>query len=130
MILSQALDLKAQGNAAFKKQDFEEAIRLYTEALEIKGIKDTHLIYSNRSAAFYFLKKFSDALADAEKCIEINSEWQKGYFRAAKALSSMGKHDEAYMILYKGLLIQKGNQELEQFLEDTTRRECFHKSVT
>jgi len=40
----------------------------------------------NRSAAAYQLKKYDEAMADADKCIEIQPDWSKGYQRKAMCL--------------------------------------------
>jgi len=39
------------------------------------------------------LKKFNEALTDGEKCIEVKSDWGKGYQRKAMALHGLGKLD-------------------------------------
>jgi tetratricopeptide (TPR) repeat protein len=36
-----------------------------------------HVLYSNRSAAYASLKKYKEALEDAEKCIDIKPDWAK-----------------------------------------------------
>ena len=75
---------KDQGNAAFKAKDFQGAIDFYSQAL---GETPTeHTIMGNRSAAYYQLKKYEEAQADAEKCIELQPDWSKGYQRKAMAL--------------------------------------------
>lgn len=118
-IMARVNDLKTRGNTAFRNSDFQEAIDLYTEALAIPGVKDAHLIHSNRSVAYYYQNKFKEALEDAQKCVDLEPTWQKGYFRKAKALHAMEKYDEAFMSIYQGILIQSGNQELEQLLQST-----------
>ena len=75
---------KDQGNAAFKAKDYATAISHYTSALE--ETPDEHTILGNRSAAKYQLKQYDEALADANKCIEIQPDWSKGYQRKAMAL--------------------------------------------
>jgi len=49
----------------------------------------------NRAAAYHNLNKFDEALADAEKCIEIKADWSKGHQRKGMALEAKGKLDEA-----------------------------------
>lgn len=49
---------------------------------------------SNRSAALLKLSKASKALADAEECIKLRPEWEKGFFRKAAALEVMDKLQE------------------------------------
>ena len=84
---------KDQGNAAFKAKNFEEAIGFYTQAIEENP--SDHTIYGNRSAAYYTLKKYDEALGDADKCIEIKDDWSKGYQRRAMALQAKGDLDTA-----------------------------------
>ena len=40
---------QAKGNAAFSAGKFEEAIELFTQAIEVNS--ENHVLYSNRSAA-------------------------------------------------------------------------------
>ena len=58
-----------------KSNDFEEAVKCYSEAIELS--QDSHILYSNRSAAYLKLEKFQDALLDAEKTIELKEDWPK-----------------------------------------------------
>lgn len=67
--------LKKQGNEALGKGHAEEAIRLYTDAIELDP--DNHVLFSNRSAAFAKLNKFAEALKDAEKTVELKPNWPK-----------------------------------------------------
>ena len=78
------MSFKDQGNAAFKAGDYASAIKHYTDALV--STPTDHTILSNRAAAYQNTAQFAAALADAEKCIEIKSDWGKGYQRKAMAL--------------------------------------------
>ena len=51
-------------------------------------------ICSNRSAALLKLNKVQKALADAEQCIELRKDWEKGYFRKAVILETLKKYDQ------------------------------------
>ena len=55
---------KDQGNAAFKTKDFQGAIDNYEKAL-VENATD-HTILGNRSAAYYQLKNYEKAQADAQ----------------------------------------------------------------
>ncbi|RPB22888.1 hypothetical protein L211DRAFT_309410 [Terfezia boudieri ATCC MYA-4762] len=57
--------LKAEGNAAFAKKDFNKAIECFTKAIELDA--SNHVLYSNRSACYASQKNFDKALEDAEK---------------------------------------------------------------
>ena len=57
--------------------------------------KELAPIYSNRSASFLKLSKVSQALQDAEKCVELRPDWDKAHFRKAAALEANDNDDEA-----------------------------------
>jgi tetratricopeptide (TPR) repeat protein len=77
---------KDQGNQAFKEGNYPLAIKFYTNALAENP--SDHTILSNRAAAYQNSSQFAAALADAEKCIELNPSWGKGYQRKAMALQA------------------------------------------
>lgn len=49
------------------------------------------VIYSNRSATHLSLKHYKEALADADKCLELDPGFVKGYGRRAAALLGLKK---------------------------------------
>ena len=73
-----ASDLKTQGNAAFSSGDYENAIKLFTQAIELDTTN--HVLYSNRSAAFANQKNYKMALQDALKTTELKNDWAKVSF--------------------------------------------------
>ncbi len=77
-------NFKEMGNKAFTAKDYDTAIKHFTDA--IKENPNDHTLYSNMSACYFNQGKSSTALQDAEKCIEIKSDWDKGYQRRAMAL--------------------------------------------
>ena len=86
---------------------------------------NNHILFSNRSAAYAALRKFDAALLDADKCIEIQATWAKGYFRRGLALEGLGRYAEAYAAYQKGLtveptdaLLQKASSELSIMMEE------------
>lgn len=92
--------LKERGNNALTAGNFDEAISLYTEAINLDD--KNHVLLSNRSAAYAKAEKFEDALKDAEKTIEVNPTWAKGYSRKGAALMAMQNYSEALMAVNKG----------------------------
>ena len=67
--------MKDLGNKAFTAGKFEEAIEHFTEAISMDSTN--HVLFSNRSAAFASLKKYREALSDAEKTVSIKADWAK-----------------------------------------------------
>ncbi|KAI5851676.1 hypothetical protein DFP73DRAFT_164408 [Morchella snyderi] len=80
--------LKAEGNAAFAAKDFDKAISLFTQAIDLDP--SNHVLYSNRSACYASLKDFAGALQDATKCTELKPDWAKGFTRKGAALHGEG----------------------------------------
>ncbi|XP_077976542.1 stress-induced-phosphoprotein 1-like isoform X2 [Styela clava] len=101
---------------------------------ENKGIeidKDNHILYSNRSAAYAKDEKYSEALTDAEKVIELQPKWPKGYSRKGSALQFLTRYDEAKNTFEEGLKIDSNNEQLKKGLkecEDEISRKNFDQS--
>ena len=55
---------------------------------------DSHVIFSNRSAAYLKKGDLAEALADAEACVRVNPTWVKGYSRLAAALVALDRYDD------------------------------------
>lgn len=65
-----ALALKDEGNEKFKHGKYEEALSLYTEALDLGDMKETDraVIFKNRSMCHLKLEKYYEAASDATEC--------------------------------------------------------------
>ncbi|KAF9076625.1 chaperone [Rhodocollybia butyracea] len=115
--MTDANALKDQGNKAFAAKDWDKAIDLFSQAIAIDG--SNHVLYSNRSAAYAGKKEWSAALKDADKCIEVNPTWSKGFARKGAALHGAKSYDEAIAAYEAGLKIEdsaplrKGLQEVK-----------------
>ncbi|EDS32813.1 serine/threonine-protein phosphatase 5 [Culex quinquefasciatus] len=84
-----AEDLKNQANECFKNKDYENAVRLYTDALGVDG--NSAIYYANRSFAYLRQEAFGYALNDAVQAIKCNPAYLKGYYRRAGAHMALGK---------------------------------------
>jgi len=111
-------DAKALGTAAFQAGKYPEAIEHYTKAIELGA---THVLYSNRSAAYCGMQKYEEALSDATKCIEMKPDWGKGYGRKGAALHGLGRFEHAIGAYEKGLDIEPGLAMLTNGLADAKR---------
>lgn len=96
-IEQQQLELKAQGNQALSNGKVDEALELFTRAIDLGGSDAAAraILYSNRAACQMKLGDFSQALADAETCIRLDSDYPKGWSRKASALFSLNRLKEA-----------------------------------
>ncbi|KAN0039082.1 hypothetical protein ACTA71_001276 [Dictyostelium dimigraforme] len=107
-------ECKAQGNNYFKQSQYMDAIRCYTEAIELSnGTIATY--YGNRSAAYLAIctkSSLQDSIKDSLKAIELDKSFIKGYTRAAKAYTQLAQYDQAASILVRGLAFDPRNNEL------------------
>ena len=118
-------DFKVAGNKAFAEGKFDQAIDLFTQAINVDS--SNHVLYSNRSAAYASTKKYDLALADAEKTISLKSDWPKGYSRKGAAYQGLGKFTDAIQAFEDGLkmepnntLLLKGLKEAEDAMSSST----------
>ncbi|XP_010770062.1 serine/threonine-protein phosphatase 5-like [Notothenia coriiceps] len=85
--------LKEKANKYFKEKDYENAIKYYSEALEVNPTNAVY--YSNRSLAYLRTECYGYALADATKALEIDKNYIKGYYRRATSNMALGKFKAA-----------------------------------
>ena len=111
----QAERYKAQGNTALQGGLHDEAVRLYT--LAIREDPFCEVYFSNRSAAYAALKRFKEALEDADEAIQLRRDWVKGHMRRGAALAGMKKHEEAHKAYKKACELEPANPQLRQQLE-------------
>ncbi|KAH6818117.1 stress-inducible protein [Perilla frutescens var. frutescens] len=109
-------EAKAKGNAAFSAGNFDDAVRHFTDAINLAPTN--HVLYSNRSAAYASLNKFSEALSDAEKTVELKPDWGKGYSRLGAAHVGLHSYNDAVSSYRKGLEIDPNNEALKSGLAD------------
>ncbi|CAA7029063.1 unnamed protein product [Microthlaspi erraticum] len=101
---------REKGNEFFKEQKYPDAIKHYTEAIK-RNQKDPKA-YSNRAACYTKLGAMPEGLKDAEKCIELDPTFSKGYSRKAAVQFFMKEYDNAMETYQEGLKHDPNNQEL------------------
>ncbi|TIC03001.1 FAD dependent oxidoreductase [Wallemia mellicola] len=90
---------REEGNAAFKRGEFAESVKLYTEA--IKRLPDNARAYTNRATAYNKLAALPEALKDANKAIEIDPSFVRAHIRKAMVLFGMRDYTQAAAALDK-----------------------------
>ncbi|KAF0305486.1 Tetratricopeptide repeat protein 31 [Amphibalanus amphitrite] len=73
-----------EGNQLAKKGEFLRAANVFTLAIKLDG--NDHRFFGNRSFCFERLKQYDKALKDADRAIQIDPSWPKGFFRRGRAL--------------------------------------------
>ncbi|CAG8528537.1 17532_t:CDS:1 [Acaulospora morrowiae] len=131
-LIREVLRIREEGNKHFKAQNYHEAIKLYTMAIELAfkrpvwepheiTARDVSLCLSNRSAAYMGINSWVNAYVDAEWGISIRPEYVKGYFRKGKALMAMGRYEEAIMAFESGLELSPKDKSLEDLLNEAIK---------
>lgn len=116
--MSSAEDYKNAGNLAWSSGSYDEAIKQFTSAISVANNSEfLKTIYSNRSAAYMKINQYQSALLDANKCIEIDCNWAKGYIRKGDALYSLKKFTECYNAYNYALRITPNDTNVQQKCE-------------
>ncbi|KAL4930500.1 Hsp90 cochaperone STI1 [Aspergillus undulatus] len=111
--------LKAEGNKAFSAKDYPTAIEKFTQAIELDS--NNHVLYSNRSAVYAAQRNYEQALADAEKAIEIKPDWAKGHQRKGAAARGLGDLLSANDAYEEALKLEPGNEQAKNGLNAVKR---------
>ena len=122
--------LKIRGNELFQSKDYAGAVQQYTEAILLHG--NSHILWSNRSAALLGLGDARAALRDAEVCRGLQSDWPRGCYRLASALLALGRYEDAAVAALEGCKLDPQSKELRQLMNTAIEKgkEQYKKSVS
>ncbi|XP_073963755.1 tetratricopeptide repeat protein 1-like [Choristoneura fumiferana] len=112
-----AEELKVAGNLAFKDEQFERSIEKYTEGLKICPLsfpQQRAVLYCNRSAAKMKLLKYSRAVKDCSRAIELDDKYLKAYIRRAQSYEATDKLDESLADYKKILELDPSHKEAQK----------------
>ncbi|KAI8994485.1 hypothetical protein BDB01DRAFT_772984 [Pilobolus umbonatus] len=84
---------REEGNALFKSGKWPNAVEQYTEAIK-RNDKDVRP-YSNRAACYLKLMAIHEAEKDADRCIELDPSFPRGYVRKAAVQLVKKEYEEA-----------------------------------
>ena len=115
-ILTFLLCFFSEGNNFFKAKSYEQAIEKYTEAIALDPSDVT--FYSNRSACYAALGKWTEAAEDGRQCIVTDKSFVKGYFRAALAHQALGNLEAASEAVKRGLGIDSTSADLKRMSKE------------
>ncbi|KAL6898097.1 hypothetical protein ACP4OV_006693 [Aristida adscensionis] len=101
---------RERGNEFFRQKKYHEAAMHYTEAMKMNP-KDPR-VFSNRAQCYIHLGDFPQGLGDAEKCVELDPVFLKGYVRKAKVQYLMGNYENALTSYLEGLRCDPNNLEV------------------
>ena len=98
---------KERGNALYKSRKFGEAVKAYSEAIELDPSKATYWL--NRAVCHGARKAWRPSAADAAAAIE-RSPSAKAHYRLAKAQLELYEADECAAAIEAGLLLADETQ--------------------
>lgn len=84
-----ALEEKDLGNDAYKKKDFDNALKHYQKAIEHDPTDIT--FYTNMAAVYFEQKEYEKCIKECEKAIEVGRENRADFKLIAKAFTRIGK---------------------------------------
>ena len=91
-----ANQLREQGNFAVKDKEFEEALRLYSNAIGLTA--NDYRLFANRAFCYLKLGKPQQSLDDCEKCLLLNPGYSKALSRKAWALEDLVKGGSSHLM--------------------------------
>jgi hypothetical protein len=106
------LSLKDEGNKFFGNGRFVEAEKCYSKALQQVDHADINLyaiLLTNRSNSRLHLRRFSEALQDAEEAVKVNPMYAKAKYRLAEALAGCNHFDGSMQVFRE--LVDEGVRE-------------------
>jgi len=118
-----ALEKKGEGNKAYVGKDYNKAISLYSEAIELDPLCAAY--YANRSAALMMVEKFNKALEDARKAFTLDTQFIKAYLRASKCYIATGQTNNAMITLQTAQNLEPSNKSITEELKNVKKMVDF-----
>ncbi|GFQ85359.1 small glutamine-rich tetratricopeptide repeat-containing protein beta [Trichonephila clavata] len=114
--------MKNLGNNLMRSNQYSEAIRYYTAAIEIDGSNAVY--FCNRAAAHSKLNDFANAIMDCERAVGIDPKYAKAYGRMGLAYTSLDQFELAIKSFKAALEIEPGNESYQSNLKIALERKA------
>lgn len=111
-----ATALKERGNEALKLGKHDDAVRLYTEAIDLEP--RNQYLFSNRAAAHAMAGQYDAALNDAQQVCVLAPDWIKGHVRKGAAFKSLKRYSEAAAAYQRALSLEPANAQVKAALAE------------
>lgn len=113
------------GAAAMKEKKYFEAVHHFTKALDIfstvretgDSSRELAILYANRSAAYFNLSAWVDSVTDAERAIEVDPTYARGFYRLACAKEQKQEYDDAFDAAAQCLRVDPENDASQKLQE-------------
>ncbi|XP_029927179.1 stress-induced-phosphoprotein 1 isoform X2 [Myripristis murdjan] len=108
-VTKKSASLTEKGIKLVQEGQYSQAVSMFTEA--IKCDPKDYRFFGNRSYCYSCLEQYPQALADAERSIQLAPDWPKGHFRKGSALMGMKRYSEAEKAMEQVLKLDKDCEE-------------------
>ncbi|XP_056143694.1 zinc finger CCCH domain-containing protein 7B-like [Lampris incognitus] len=122
------LNLLDEGNASFKDNDWDQAVRDFSEGLNVAQYATAEEIripealfeslYVSRATAYYNLRQYECGMQDCDSALEMSKESAKALYRKALCLKELGQHREAYNCTTECLLITRLDNQVNELAQE------------
>ncbi|KFB36979.1 AGAP009119-PA-like protein [Anopheles sinensis] len=113
----QANDLRSQAAAAYSEQKYDEAVKLFTEAIQLNP--KSALYYAKRGQAYLKLQKPNACIRDCNRALEINPDSATAYKFRGRANRLLGHWEEAAKDLRQACKLDF-DEEADEWLKEVT----------
>ncbi|KAL3270781.1 hypothetical protein HHI36_021305 [Cryptolaemus montrouzieri] len=122
MVISEIEDseqYKEQGNEAYKIGNWDEALSLYTKAINLvkEDGKELATYYKNRAATYLKLENYEEVVNDCDKCLKIFPSDPKALYRRCQALEQLQRYEESYRDATQIFKDDPNNKTIQPILE-------------
>ncbi|XP_020236516.2 small glutamine-rich tetratricopeptide repeat-containing protein 2, partial [Cajanus cajan] len=108
-----AESLKSLGNKAMQSKKYSDAIDLYNAAIAL--YEKSAVYYCNRAAAYTQINKYTEAIQDCIRSIEIDPNYSKAYSRLGMAYYAQGNYRDAIELGFrKALQLDPNNETVKE----------------
>ncbi|XP_034081403.1 tetratricopeptide repeat protein 12 isoform X4 [Gymnodraco acuticeps] len=114
--------LKDKGNEAYAQEDYETAVKYYSDGLT--ELRDIQPLYTNRAQAYIKLGKYKEAISDCEWALKCNEGCIKAYLHMGKAYLALKKYNESRKCFEKMTEIEPAREKMvKEYLDQVDLEE-------
>jgi tetratricopeptide (TPR) repeat protein len=125
---------KSEGDVSYREHRFQDAINYYSDIIngletsaasqrmEITSLPQDlldllYIAHSNRCASYLQIKDFVPALTDAQRCVQYQPYWAKGYARLGMCYHKLNRLSEAIAAYEQVISLEENNLDAKVNLE-------------
>ncbi|XP_034566449.1 zinc finger CCCH domain-containing protein 7B-like [Notolabrus celidotus] len=121
-------NLLEEGNSLFRDQDWEQAVKTFTEGLNVSdyAVAEDLLIpevlleslFVNRASAFQSMGEYERGVEDCDRALQVCKESHRALYRKALCLKELGRLREAYNCTTNPLLISRPDMKVSSLAQE------------